>query len=587
MFSAIFFSFEKKQNYLNRFPFQIILCPFEILKKTTKNQPIKNQYITIKTFCFLRFFLLNFILKKYQVIFVVLILPQMPLKFNIFCLIFLFFPKTVLGQNTVKETVKAGETVYGISKRYGLSENEFLNLNPELQKTSLKTGQAINVPSKNVLKTPEGNFETYTIQKGDTKYSLSKKTGISIADLEKLNPQISNSIKIGEQIKIPTGMQVKTSKTVANTVSVPAEETKKTQSAGTFKTEKKGQLWTGLSLGTEKTISFIIPFSMNEYDNILKNSETVDERLKRQADFIKGSLLALKTLKNEGIPIKAEFVTIEEFEKQPELRNKINTKSSAIILTSDKTENSNLTSAFNEVNIPVIIAQPYLDYSNAKNVYNALPSFETERKAIFSYLKKQDAQIIVFEEKENLDLKKYCPNAKTLTVSESSTLDNNKLKSLMSINKPNLIILNCLKSSSIIASTTALLKIAKDYTIATVIPDSEKNPDFEKVSPNRFKILKMIYPSSSENQSTSNFSGEYVQKNNETFNYQILKGHDITTDSVLRIFQKESFQETVETIKSSQQNTRFDYQKNASGSFSNNALNIMQFEENGNVKKLK
>jgi LysM repeat protein len=48
----------------------------------------------------------------------------------------------------------------------------------------------------------ENSEGLYTIQQGDTLYSLSKKFNLSIEDLKKLNDLSDNAINIGQKIKI-------------------------------------------------------------------------------------------------------------------------------------------------------------------------------------------------------------------------------------------------------------------------------------------------------------------------------------------------------------------------------------------------
>ena len=45
--------------------------------------------------------------------------------------------------------------------------------------------------------------ETYTVQSGDTFGSISAKTGVSIAQLEELNPGVSsNSLQVGQRLRV-------------------------------------------------------------------------------------------------------------------------------------------------------------------------------------------------------------------------------------------------------------------------------------------------------------------------------------------------------------------------------------------------
>jgi LysM repeat protein len=48
-----------------------------------------------------------------------------------------------------------------------------------------------------------GARQYYTVQTGDTYGSISAKTGVSIADLERLNPGVSsNSLQVGQRLRV-------------------------------------------------------------------------------------------------------------------------------------------------------------------------------------------------------------------------------------------------------------------------------------------------------------------------------------------------------------------------------------------------
>ncbi|MFM7895615.1 MAG: LysM peptidoglycan-binding domain-containing protein, partial [Flavobacterium sp.] len=56
-------------------------------------------------------------------------------------------------------------------------------------------------PAKKEIILAQGG-DYYTIQQGDTLYSLSKRFKLSVDDLKKLNNMSDNAISIGQQIKI-------------------------------------------------------------------------------------------------------------------------------------------------------------------------------------------------------------------------------------------------------------------------------------------------------------------------------------------------------------------------------------------------
>ena len=94
--------------------------------------------------------------------------------------------------------VKAGDTLYSISNKYGISVNELKTIN-NLSKDNLSIGQLLNVPSGLSL------VNSYIVEKGDTLYSIAKKFDVSVNKLKEYNSLTNNLLNIGQKILIPIG----------------------------------------------------------------------------------------------------------------------------------------------------------------------------------------------------------------------------------------------------------------------------------------------------------------------------------------------------------------------------------------------
>lgn len=95
-------------------------------------------------------------------------------------------------------TVRAGDTLSKIAHNSGVSLNELLSANPSITNPSLIfVGQKITIPSTKSVK--------YTVRRGDTMWGIAQKYEISLAELQKANPQISDfsRISVGQVITIP------------------------------------------------------------------------------------------------------------------------------------------------------------------------------------------------------------------------------------------------------------------------------------------------------------------------------------------------------------------------------------------------
>ncbi len=99
--------------------------------------------------------------------------------------------------------VVKGDTPYSLSKRFGLSVDELLQLN-NMYDGNIKIGQRLLIKpqssqeNKPLLYTPR----TYTVATGDTLYSISKRFNLTVDELVRLNGITDNTIKVGQSLVI-------------------------------------------------------------------------------------------------------------------------------------------------------------------------------------------------------------------------------------------------------------------------------------------------------------------------------------------------------------------------------------------------
>ena len=94
-------------------------------------------------------------------------------------------------------TVKKGDNLYTIAKKYNTSTTAIMNLNG-MANANLSIGQQLKIPksSNNTSNT------TYTVQKGDSLYSIAKKFNTTVDTIKNKNNLKSNSLSIGQKLII-------------------------------------------------------------------------------------------------------------------------------------------------------------------------------------------------------------------------------------------------------------------------------------------------------------------------------------------------------------------------------------------------
>lgn len=136
--------------------------------------------------------------------------------------------KVVEGASKAMHSVKSKETLYSISKKYGVSMETLCELNPVLKTSNLKAGMKLQLPNMEEATLPEkvvqeqnpikeivteikvehlvSNVDVvHKVLPKETLYGISKQTGVSIEELTKLNPSVANGLKVDQFLIIRKG----------------------------------------------------------------------------------------------------------------------------------------------------------------------------------------------------------------------------------------------------------------------------------------------------------------------------------------------------------------------------------------------
>ncbi|MFK7048656.1 Murein DD-endopeptidase MepS/Murein LD-carboxypeptidase precursor [Flavobacterium columnare] len=136
----------------------------------------------------------------------------------------------------VEHEVLTKETLYSLSKKYKTTIEKIKEINPSIESQGLKIGEHIKIPTEKenwanlTEEKPKKNKKRkkeettmmqeqaaapselnnnrieviHEVQVKETKYGISKKYGMTITELETLNPHIKNSLAIGDKLLIKT-----------------------------------------------------------------------------------------------------------------------------------------------------------------------------------------------------------------------------------------------------------------------------------------------------------------------------------------------------------------------------------------------
>ena len=226
------------------------------------------------------------------------------------------------------------------------------------------------------------------------------------------------------------------------------------------------------------------------------------------------------------------------------------------------------------------------------NLYQSMPSADYLRSAIFDFIKAKNGNVIAVVDTKKGSVKQYIqesqPNVRIAGLSDKGTFVADSLKVLFKKDKLNYVVLASESTGMILSTTSAMLAAQKEYQVQLVILEQNDTFDFEEISLTRLTKLKLLYPSLSrpnETDEANQFDAKYKKLNKIIPNEFAIRGFDVTFDTLLRLSQDRTFEETVQTTPSEQIENKFDYVQNTTYGYSNNGIYFLYYDTDLTIKE--
>ncbi len=111
----------------------------------------------------------------------------------------LYIPTKETDVTTGEYVVEKGDTLYKIAQKFGTTVDNLKSIN-NLTTDSLAIGQILKVPTENA----SIDTNTYTVKSGDTLYGIASKYNTTVDEIKSLNNLTSNTLSIGQVLKVPS-----------------------------------------------------------------------------------------------------------------------------------------------------------------------------------------------------------------------------------------------------------------------------------------------------------------------------------------------------------------------------------------------
>ena len=371
----------------------------------------------------------------------------------------------LVGYKTHK--VKRKETLYSIGKIYNVTVDDLKKHNNRLYSENLRRGDRINIPKYDKVSattTLENTLKTYQVQPKEGKWRIAYKFGITVDELEKLNPKMADTLQDGQEINVPNIAfnEVKTIDEEYGYYTVVPRE-------GFFALKRKlgltqeeievlnpelreSGLKSGMIIKVPKDVSensssgdvtrlvlidkiinyetkklaVMLPFMLDrvDMDSIQEVKEMLrgDDITNISLDFHTGVLMALDSAKQLGISTKLDVYDTKA--RASVVTDLINRKDfseyNAVIGPFISDEFDRAAAMLRRDNVPIL--SPVNEANNLyDNVFQTMPSNELKRKRIVEFVKQLDSipsRILIISDqnhrKESNLLKQEFPEAKQI-----------------------------------------------------------------------------------------------------------------------------------------------------------------------------
>ena len=490
-------------------------------------------------------------------------------------------------EGLTKYIVKPGEGLWRIAQNYGVTQETLERLNPNLP-NPLKEGMEIWVPAgKSGVPevTTDKALVLYQVEKGEGFMSLERKFGLSQKELEKLNPELKDGIKLEAQIWIPKNNFLDYVATLGGA--------SQTGVATGNATDANPKIKSGMNPSNIKTVSFVLPFRVNG----IQAGNIADIKIKLQkekitaiaSDFYSGALMALDSLQKMGFSL-----TVNVYDSNG------NAQGVKAISSSEGLKNSQVIigpfspSAFNALsetitsdNIAILAPLSNRNIELRPNVFQTVPTIEVQQNSMISFINQKypDANIVLLSDAKSKDM-----NEKLLSsFSQAKNVDNIQgIQSALNKEATNIVFVSSDDVVFLSDAIRILYNIAgingknKNYNIIMATLDKGDAYDHNSISNSQLSALKFTYPAANRYAGESNpFIKKYLKTYKISPSKYAFRGFDLTMDAVLRTSLVGNFIKEANIGETSYQENKFQYVKNAAkgGGYENRAVYILRYED--------
>ncbi|WP_160110631.1 LysM peptidoglycan-binding domain-containing protein [Aequorivita lipolytica] len=496
----------------------------------------------------------------------------------------LLIPASIVNQNssstsgstlpgTQQYTVKPKETKFGIARKFGISLTELEVLNPDLGE-GLKVGSTIIVPDQSVIESAEideENFQYYEVKPKEGFYRLKIKFGLSEEEIIALNPYAKDGLKEGMILKLPK-----------------EEATISQDDISVINLENR------IDNKKMKTVALMLPFRlMRTADSTQNDQESLkkDPTLRVALDFYSGALMAAEFAKDKGISVTMNVYDTEKSDsKVASIISKSEFKNVDAVIGPLLQKNVEKASEMlRSEKIPVFSPLSNRDMAMNDNLFQTLPTDAVLQKTMIRYLRQHSSgkNIIIISDtkraKQREMIQAAIPTAKTVSPRGSGYVSANDISAVADGTSENWVILESDNPVLVSSAVNVLAAMPSNYKIRLFTLNRNEAYEWHEVSSTRLAKLNFTFPSVNKNIAEDDpnpFLISYKNKYGVLPNRYAIRGFDVTYDVLLRLASEKDIYDAIlpesETVYIE---NKFRYEKSNTEGYCNEAAYILKYND--------
>ena len=469
--------------------------------------------------------------------------------------------------------VQPKETLFGISRMFGVTIEELKTANPAL-KDGLKINMKLLIPKRSITQLKDSvDYFLHRVVKDDTSYNLSKRFEVSEPDLLRLNPALKEGLKLGMLLKIKP---------------VEIDELEEVTS-NSFKEE--------LDVNKEINVVLMLPYQINSFvdSTRIESFDRSNSLLNIATDFHLGASMAIDSLRRKGLRININYLDTENSKyKLQYLINKNDFSNVDVVIGPLYFENALWVSK--HIKAPVIspVYSKNQESYSAGNIVKSSPSITVLENRLLTYMEEHyngENIVVINDAKPENQSKlwrivnkiKTFDSIQTISVlkPENGFIDTDIVKEKLDSLSSNWVFLISDETLTTAAAVNNLKGFAERIDIGLFALNKGRN--FDKIDNIFLSKLNFIYPSSEflnvDAVPIQIFYNAYKRKNHAFPSKYSIRGFDIMYDTMARMGTFNNLERGLKEGESSRLSATFNYKKKLFGSFENHGIYLIQYTE--------